>query len=280
MIGAVVYQLRAEQSALLPIVHGKWLHAVLFHEMAEYSTELADRIHGGNTIKPFSISELMFQKGEAFDPAKMQKTFRGQQCWKIQKGQKLFWRVGALNEEMLKFLLNFKPGSELLVKNIVFYLEEIIVDPIKNQDSGILDERELMVQCLEEPDVNEITFRFLSPVSFRVDTQDVPLPKPELIFGSIADKWNQNRMPVPLRRDEINDIAMNCHLVDWNGKNIRRFYGTKHGINGFEGRFTFDVTKLNENDKRLFLLLAQFSVFSGVGRLTGQGMGQTRVTYR
>ena len=35
-IGAVVYQLRAEQSALLPVVHGKWLHAVLFHEMAHY----------------------------------------------------------------------------------------------------------------------------------------------------------------------------------------------------------------------------------------------------
>ena len=87
-----------------------------------------------------------------------------------------------------------------------------------------MDERELMVQCLEEPDVNEITFRFLSPVSFRVDTQDVPLPKPELIFGSIVDKWNQNRMPIPISRAEINDIAMNSHLVDWDGKNVRRFY--------------------------------------------------------
>lgn len=280
MIGAVVYQLRAEQSALLPIVHGKWLHAVLFHEMAKYSTELADRVHGGNTIKPFSISELMLIKSKNFDSKTMQKMFRGQRCWEIKEGQKFFWRVGALNEEMLKFLLHFKDDEKLLVKDTAFNLEEIIVDPVKHHDSGIMEEKELIVQCLEETDINEIAFQFLSPVSFRVNTQDVPLPRPELIFGSIADKWNQNRMPIPIRRDEINDIAMNCHMVDWNGKNVRRFYGTKHGINGFEGKFTFDVTELNENDKRLLLLLAQFSVFSGVGRLTGQGMGQTRITYR
>ena len=280
MIGAVVYRLRAEQSALLPVVHGKWLHAVLFHEMAKYSTELADRVHGANTIKPFSISELMLIKSKHFDSKSIQKMFRGQQCWEIGEGDTFFWRIGALNEEMLKFLLHFKEHEKLLVKRTAFNLEEIIIDPLKHHDSGVMDEKELIVQCLEETDVNEITFQFLSPVSFRINTQDVPLPRPELIFGSIADKWNQNRMPIPIRRDEINDIARNCHMVDWAGKNVRRFYGTKHGINGFEGKFTFDVTELNENDKRLFLLLAQFSVFSGVGRLTGQGMGQTRVTYQ
>lgn len=279
MIGAVVYQLRAEQSALLPVVHGKWLHAVLFHEMAKYSTELSDKIHGTNAIKPFSISELFFKNSRNRLLKSKQVMFRRQQCWKIEEGERFFWRVSALQEEVLKFLLHFKTGSKLKIKNVVFNLEAVIADPGKHNDSGLLTERDLILHCLEVPEINSITFHFLSPVSFRVNTQDEPLPRPELIFGSIADKWNQNKMPVPVKRNEIGEMGSYCRLTDWVGNNVRRFYGTKHGINGFEGKFTFDVTELNENDKRLLLLLAQFSVFSGVGRLTGQGMGQTRVSY-
>lgn len=277
MIGAVVYQLRAEQSALLPIVHGKWLHAVLFHEMAVYSEEMAERLHSENSIKPFSISELFFTNEYK---AKYRQVFdRDQDCWKIEKDQFVYWRVCALSEEILKFLLQLRLKTRLRVKNAVFTVENVIAESGIRNDAGILDEKELIRHCLEVPDITSIKFNFLSPVSFRVNTQDIPLPRKELIFGSIADKWNQNNMPIPLRRDDISDIASYCNLVDWDGRNVRRFYGATHGINGFKGWFTFDLNGLNENDKRLLLLLAQFSVFSGVGRLTGQGMGQTRVTY-
>jgi len=278
MIGAVVYKLRAEKTTLLPLVHGKWLHAVLFHEMAKYSGELADRLHGENAIKPFSLSELMFaDEPKARD---RQQNFRGERCWHIAKGERVYWRVSGLNEEIVRFLLQLPTGIELRIKDAVFTLEEMIADSNRRNDAGLLDERELILHCLNVEAVSSITFRFLSPVSFRVDTQDIPLPKPELIFGSIADKWNQNKMPIPVSRNDISDLAGYCDLTDWNGKSSRRFYGAKHGINGFEGRFTYDLRLLNENDKRLLLLLAQFSVFSGVGRLTGQGMGQTRVSYR
>ena len=48
----------------------------------------------------------------------------------------------------------------------------------------------------------------------------------------------------------------------------------------FSGRFSYDVTALNEEEQHALLLLAQFANFSGVGRLTGQGFGETRAMYR
>ena len=40
------------------------------------------------------------------------------------------------------------------------------------------------------------------------------------------------------------------------------------------------VDKAMKADQRVLLLLAQFANFSGVGRLTGQGLGQTRTRYK
>jgi len=50
-------------------------------------------------------------------------------------------------------------------------------------------------------------------------------------------------------------------------------------INAFTGKFTYNLEKLTPNEQRLFLLLAQFAVFSGVGRLTGQGLGRVQIQY-
>ena len=127
--------------------------------------------------------------------------------------------------------------------------------------------------------VHTITFQFLTPVSFRYFQADMPLPKPDLIYGSLADKWNQAAMPLHLEKDLVKQIALQCQLVQWEGKSSRIFFTPKQGVTGFTGVFTFDLRKLAHSDSQILLLLAQFSVFSGVGRLTGQGMGQARVTY-
>lgn len=275
MIGAVVLELKSANNSSLPVVHGKWLHAAFFNEVAKLSPEMATELHEENGIKPFTVSEL--EPVNLKDIKKMRE--KGDSCYCIEEGFRFYWRVTALNEELLRLLLKIRVGNEIRVNRALFVIERILVSPDDYENSGILDENELIAQCLNVRSVTEITFCFTSPVSFHTDRQDMPLPKPELIFGSVVDKWNQCNMPIPLKRTEIIELAHSCSLVKWNGKTIRRFYGENHGITGFMGRFTFNLSRLQENEKRLCLLLAQFSVFSGVGRLTGQGMGQSRVFY-
>ena len=48
----------------------------------------------------------------------------------------------------------------------------------------------------------------------------------------------------------------------------------------FAGIFAYSLHELPDDMKRLFLMLAQFAAFSGTGRLTAQGFGQTQMEWR
>lgn len=270
MIGAVVYRLRAVNSARLPVVHGKLLHGLLFHRLQQYSPELSEFIHEKLNMKPFTTSHLRWC---AKEPCKYGGNYN------VERGDICLWRVTALYEILLPPLLEWKVGSELRIGTALFVMEKVMANPDEAEASGILDENELLSSCLHVRNIQTITFRFLSPVSFRYFQEDMPLPKPELIFGSLADKWNQAAMPLPLEKDVIKQIALQCRLVWWEGKSCRIFFTSKQGVTGFTGVFTFDLRGLELYHRQILLLLAQFSVFAGVGRLTGQGMGQTRITY-
>ncbi len=42
----------------------------------------------------------------------------------------------------------------------------------------------------------------------------------------------------------------------------------------FMGKFSYNIESLNNDIQKVFILLAKFGEFAGVGRLTGQGFGQ------
>ena len=271
MIGAIVYRLRAEDSARMPAVHGKLLHGVLFRKLQQFSSDLSAYVHGEMNIKPFTSAQLQW----VGKPPKKQDG-----NYYLQGGEACFWRVTALQEILLQSLLEWETGSVIRIGTAHFLLEKVMANPDEHTESGIMDENELIAACLRVQVIHNITFQFISPVSFRYFQQDMPLPKPELIFGSIADKWNQAEMPICLDKEEIRELAMQCDLIRWEGKSCKTFFSPQHGVNGFTGAFTFDVSKIDLQYRQLLLLLAQYSVFSGVGRLTGQGMGQSRVLFK
>ena len=56
------------------------------------------------------------------------------------------------------------------------------------------------------------------------------------------------------------------------------FPGLLDGITGFVGGFTFNLSKLNDEERQLITILLTFGQHCGVGRLSSQGLGQVRVT--
>ena len=146
--------------------------------------------------------------------------------------------------------------------------------------TGILDENELIAACLRIKAVKRITFQFSSPVSFRFFQDDYPFPLPQLIFGSIVDKWNLTAMPVSFERETVREAAAKLLPESWSGKTRQVYLKKDRGVTGFTGSFTFNISMLPQAEQQMLLLLAQFSQFSGVGRLTGQGLGQTMVTFQ
>jgi CRISPR-associated endoribonuclease Cas6 len=246
------------------------LHAALFDFFRRRSPELSARLHDEMNLKPFTVAML------ALPPV----ASRGKNRIVLREGDRAAWRVTALNEIVLRVLLDAEFGEELRVGDLRFAVERVSADSDKRPDVGFVDEEELVAQCLSVSRVEEVSFEFLSPVSFRSYDMDYPYPLPELVFASLADKWNAAGMPGSVDRDRIREIAATLPAIAWKGETKRLFFGRGHGVIGFQGAFTYRTARLDAEDQRVLLLLAQFANFSGVGRLTGQGLGQTRTKYR
>lgn len=267
MIGAVVYRLRAEGAARVPVFHGRWLHGLFFKIMEEYSPELSAYVHEALTVKPFTVS-LLKQRQE-----KEEGGYRA-----VAKGEALRWRVTALQEDILQAALHVRTGDILQAGPLALRVEEVKADG--TEDSGVVDEMELVGAALSAGRIAELRLRFLSPVAFRRGDKDYPTPDPVFIFSSLADKWQQAAMPVEMDRAWIRDAAAKALLAEWHGGSRRVYFGGDRGMLAFSGRFSYDVTALDEEEQHALLLLAQFANLSGVGRLTGQGFGETRAVYR
>ena len=270
MIGAVVFELAAENGGQIPEAQGRLLHGAFFALMKETDPALASSLHDDMVVKPFSIAPLELSK-------RASKTGEGR--W-VQKGRYVYWRVAALNEAVFRALLAIPKKSVMRVGRLRLKLRRVIADSDKRPDVGVLDEMDLIAACLSVPFVKTVELRFLTPVAFRVNEDDYPLPVPALVFSSLADRWTAVRLPGVIDRKEIRAAAERVRLQSWQGETRRVFFGRSRSVTGFVGTFVFDLSALPADAQRVFLLLAQFAVFSGVGRLTSQGLGQTRTTYQ
>ena len=262
MLSSIIYKLRAENAALLPIINGRLMHAVFFKILHEFSTDLEKYIHDNLNIKPFTVSFL--------NP--IDKLKRNFGSWQVEESDNFQWRVTTLNEPILKSAMAIPIGCKMQVGNLILSIENIT-------DSGVVTKEEFIAAAKSYPHFRQIDFKFLSPTTFRIDNFDAPYPRPELIFSSIADKWTQTEMPAAVDKKVIREMASKIQLTKWQGQSDKIYFGRDRGTLAFWGEFHFNLENLSEVERRVFLLLAKFAEYSGVGRLSAQGFGQTRVKF-
>lgn len=261
MIGEVHYKLRAEKSARLPLINGRLMHAAFFKILHEVSPELEVYIHEKMNIKPFTVSFL--------DPIDELENFEGR--WTVRRGNEFFWRVTGLNEEILNAALAVYEGAMIQVGSLLLTVEDV--------ESRVISEEDFILSVKKMSPAAEIKFEFVTPVSFRIDDYDAPLPRPELIFASLADKWTQSQMPAVVDKKFIRELAEKIRLTEWQGRSKRFYFASDRGTLAFFGKFLYDLRNLSGDIRKVFMLLAKFAGYSGVGRLSGQGFGQTRVKF-
>lgn len=274
MIGAVTYELQVQQDGRMEGFAGRLLHGVLFRILQAYNPAFSARVHALETAKPFTVSPLIRTR-QGNDNSQML-------CMKdsfvVSKGTRFFWRITGLTEEVLIAALSIKPGTLLQVGHVPLTVQHCFCDG--THSSGSLSPQELIQVALESPRSREMTFHFLSPVSFRRDDLDYPMPDPQLILTSLAKKWELAYMPVRMESDKIASIAQRVAPADWKGNSMRVYFGRRYGLTGFTGIYTYSLKNLTEEEQQILKILAQFAVFSGVGRLTAQGFGQTRISWK
>lgn len=262
MIGAITYELRAENSARLPFINGRLMHAVFFKILNENSPALGSFIHNELNLKPFTVSFL--------DPAEKIPHFDNR--WQVRRGDKFIWRVTGLNAEILQAAQSVPVDYIIQSGALTLKVEAIRAD-------SCVAIKDFISHVKNLPHVKEICFDFVSPVSFRIDNFDAPYPRAELIFASLADKWTQAAMPAAVDKKTIRELAAQIRLTEWQGQSKKFYFASDRGTLAFWGKFFYSVETLSDDVQKVFLLFAKFGEFAGVGRLTGQGFGQTRVDF-
>ena len=261
MIGAINYQLVAEKSARIPQINGRLMHAAFFKILHEVSPELEHFVHEKLNIKPFTVSYLT--------PLKELELIEGR--WIVRRGNRFFWRVTGLSEEILNAAMEVPIGYEIQAGTLTLTVEDI--------DSRAMYKEDFILSVKEEKPAAEIEFEFLTPTTFRIDDYDAPIPRADLIFPSLADKWTQTEMPSSVDKKDIRELAAQIRITEWSGQSKRFYFARDRGTLAFWGNFRYDISQLELNVRKVLMLLAKFGEYSGVGRLCGQGFGQTRVRF-
>ena len=266
MIGAITWELETLEGARLEGFAGRLLHAAFFRLLASVSPDLSKFVHDEMTTKPFSLSPLL-------DPARRDACIYRKEAFFVPGGTRFLWRVSLLHPELLRAMLAIPVGTPLQIGHVPMHITTVHADG--THESGVLEPEELIAVAMEQQDAHEVTLRFDSPVCFRRDRFDYPLPEPVLIFSSLADKWQQARMPLSLDLSAMKELASHIYPTDWSGRTQRVYFNRNSGLSGFTGFYTFSLRELDPSARCLILLLAQFAVFSGTGRMTTQGFGKT-----
>ena len=176
MIGAVVFELVADNDERVSDAQGRLLHGAFFALLEETDPGLAFRLHDGTNVKPFSIAPLELPLGAP-------KVGRDRL---LRAGDVVYWRIAALDETVLRALLAVTKGSVVRVGRLRLILRRVIADSGERPDVGVLDEMELIGACLAEESVRSIELRFLTPVEC------------ERLNG-FPDGWTDTGMPEKFR---------------------------------------------------------------------------------
>ena len=265
MLGAVIYKLRALNSSQLPIINGRLMHAAFFKLLHEHAPELETSMHERTGLKPFTLS-MLEPVGDLLND---------HSYWRVQRYDEFIWRLTSLDNTLLSALMTLPSGQPIRAGDLILGVEEVVAKG--RRDCRVISKANFIERVRASEPPTDITFRFVSPTTFRIDNRDAPYPKPELIFPSLADKWDQSEMPAAIDKFVIKEYASRVLLTTWSGQSRKVFFASDRGTLAFWGEFRFNVAPLEPTVRRVFDLLARFAEYSGVGRLTAQGFGQSRV---
>lgn len=258
--------LEAVNASMLPISHGRLLHAAFLNLIRDIDPILSAAIHDAQ-VKSFAVGTLRT------------KAFKNNNSFSFKSGDIAIWRVGLIGVELMQVMAKISRDTALHIGRSNFIIRDIICDRQNDVATGLTTMAELQQEVFSLPEMQSIQMDFLSPTTFRVNDYDMPVPKPELIFGSLAEKWNAFSEEENFDLKNIKELASRLLPLYWQGGTKRVNITQTRGVTAFVGSYTYSFSLLPGEYRKLFILLAEFGRFVGVGRLTAQGLGHIDIKY-
>lgn len=268
MLLSVAIHIKALENGSMPQHLSPALRSLFLHWIAESSPKQAEYLHESNVLRPYTISDL-------------QGSFRAQNgFYLVQAGESAWFRVTSLTSSISNLLLDsvfpsiqskaFTIGeTKFQVQRVQFREDE---HPWARQSSYAELLGKYLTSNVSVSD--KIKVEFLSPTMFHARNAWLPLPLPELVFGSWLRHWNVFS-PNALFSGVNEFDAVQIAISKYDLKTTSISYDKSIWI-GFTGSCLFRIISADETLRKMFYLLADFAFFSGTGAKTTLGMGQTR----
>nr|PZN51659.1 MAG: hypothetical protein DIU68_16095 [Chloroflexota bacterium] len=249
--------------------------------IARANPELAVRLHEGHDVRPYTASGL-FYAGSA------------QPVWgELQPGEQVWLRLTALNRDVAAALDAFarQIPQHVEINRTPWVVEDAVWDG--HLWAGRTSYAALIHESMTAPPSNRIPLDFATPTAFHRAGLNVPLPLPDLVFGSLSTRWTAftgaalaEELPAFIQHR----VVVSRHRIETQLLHFKQ--GSKQV--GFVGQVTFEITRrsreLETSDPALAArldaghddltrtlgLLARFSRYSGIGIKTTSGMGMAR----
>jgi CRISPR-associated endoribonuclease Cas6 len=265
MLTSLVLTLRAKAASTLPAYLGRATQAILLDLIARRDPRLAAALHDTDGVKPITASNLVMEgrRHQYLRPVEA-----GQEGWLR------FTGLHAIVSEHLRALADAPPPT-IEMDGLFFTMTGATLDPAAHPWAAQTTYEELAAPYLLLPrPKRSIVLEFVSPTTFKSSGRYIPLPLPELVFGSLADRW-QAFAPLALHPETRHFAGEGVVISEHQLRSQSVAYGPDKRVT-FTGQATFTTLSRDPYWQNVLHLLADFAFYSGIGYQTSTGLGQAR----
>jgi CRISPR-associated endoribonuclease Cas6 len=254
-------------------------------------TDLSAYLHDQTNEKAFTLSPLQVNKKEIYQdsinsnqlvkkkvlPAAtsaISDAIQWEYKQPIRENTPIWWRISLLDDSLFDRLtqlwlqLNFDRPWHLGPADL--YITNIVNVPKSTQPwVNFCTYAELFDRASETE--RQISLTFCTPTNFRQGVYDTAMPTRESIFSSLANRWNKYS-PIAIEQPSIEAIFPSFFDI-----RTEVSVDSRSKFIGCVGEVTYRIMgDVNPVVIKQINALADFALYSGVGRKTPMGMGMTR----
>lgn len=268
MLVSIVITVETDCDLLLPRNLGRAHYAAILKLLGSVDAGLAAAVHDSQGVKPLTCSDLL--NGAS-----------NREGTRLRRGTPYYLRVTGLTEgvshALLGTLVDSAPeGIELDHSDLM--VTATTASGEEHGWAGSTTYEALAARLMPSrstTDRQQLTMQFASPTSFKQGGRHMPLPLPDLVFGSLVDRWNAFS-PLALSPDARRFAAEMLALTRYRLRSRPVAHkGSALRIGGV-GTASYRALGRDRYWLSAIQMLAEFARYSGVGVQTTTGMGQAR----
>jgi CRISPR-associated endoribonuclease Cas6 len=281
---AMVLRLRPERGGPPPgalwAPRGHGAQALFLDLVRQIDPALAERLHADAPSKPYTVAVLPGPGVGRWEVGVGGPELRSGRQGPGSVDLRVTFTQAELFPVVTHALLQQLPGATLRLGRANLMLADVFGTPGSHPWAGYGAFRDLAATARP---AGTLTLEFATPVAFSQGTRAdgrqrlALLPAPELVFPSIARRWNE-LAPSDLRLDDnvVADAARDTLINRYTLETAQINLG-KGPQKGFLGRCTYELPP-DAEQARVLSLLADGVFYLGVGMKTARGMGLCRRT--